>query len=88
MSSPNSDHNSQIKFVEKWLAAKGKNVDTPEMVPWRRTLSYLVNAFDFDNPDYSVTNLPDAPVPHIPHKDAKVSYHKTKCSLRQSNLSQ
>ncbi|KAG4438159.1 hypothetical protein IFR05_006370 [Cadophora sp. M221] len=67
-----SDHNSQIKFVEEWLAAKGKNVDTPEMVPWRRThMSDLVNAFDFDNPDYSVPALPDAPAPH---KDAQGNY--------------
>lgn len=30
-----ADHNSQILFME-WLAAKGKDVVTPEMVPWRR----------------------------------------------------
>ena len=67
-----SDHNSQIKLIEEWLAAKGKNVDTPEMVPWRRAhMSDLVNAFDFDNPDYSVPTLPDA---SAPHKDASGNY--------------
>lgn len=67
-----SDHNSQILFVEEWLAAKGKNVNTNEMVSWRRThMSSLVNAFDFANPDFSIPGLPDAPAPH---KDASGSY--------------
>jgi phospholipase C len=30
------DHNSQIMFIEQWQAAKGRNVTTDEMVPWRR----------------------------------------------------
>lgn len=60
-----SDHNSQIMFVEQWLAAKGHSVTTPEMIPWRRQhMSNLVSAFDFANPDYSFPNLPDAPAPH------------------------
>jgi phospholipase C len=67
-----ADHNSQIMFLEEWLAAKGKNVVTSEMVPWRRQhMSSLVNAFDFDNPDYSLPNIPDAPAPH---KDALGNY--------------
>ncbi|TVY36356.1 Non-hemolytic phospholipase C [Lachnellula subtilissima] len=67
-----SDHNSQILFVEEWLAAKGKNVTTNEMVPWRREhMSSLVNAFDFANPDYSIPGLPDAPAPHT---DASGNY--------------
>jgi len=60
-----SDHNSQILFIEQWLAAKGYNVTTDQMVPWRREhMSNLVSAFDFDNPDYSLPDLPDAPLPH------------------------
>jgi phospholipase C len=60
-----ADHNSQIMFVEEWLAAKGKNAKTDEMVPWRREhMSSLVNAFDFANPDFSLPSLPDAPAPH------------------------
>jgi phospholipase C len=60
-----ADHNSQILFIEEWLAAKGKDVKTNQMVPWRREhMSSLVNAFDFANPDYSLPNIPDAPAPH------------------------
>jgi len=60
-----ADHNSQIMFIEEWLAAKGKNVVTSQMVPWRRQhMSSLVNAFDFANPDFSLPSLPDAPAPH------------------------
>jgi phospholipase C len=60
-----ADHNSQILFIEEWLAAKGKNVTTNQMVPWRRQhMSSLVNAFDFANPNYSLPSLPDAPAPH------------------------
>lgn len=60
-----ADHNSQILFIEEWLAVKGKNVTTNQMNPWRRQhMSSLVNAFDFTNPDYSLPNIPDAPAPH------------------------
>lgn len=60
-----ADHNSQIMFIEEWLAAKGKNVTTNQMAPWRRQhMSSLVNAFDFANPDYSLPALPNAPAPH------------------------
>ena len=53
-----SDHNSQILFIEQWLAAKGYNVTTDQMVPWRREhMSTLMSAFDFDNPDYSLPDL-------------------------------
>lgn len=59
-----SDHSSQILFIEKWLAAKGKNVTTEEMVHWRRQhMGDLVSAFDFENPDFSVPDLPPAPKP-------------------------
>ena len=67
-----ADHNSQIMFVEEWLAAKGKNVVTDQMVPWRRQhMSSLINAFDFANPDFSLPSLPDAPAPHT---DASGNY--------------
>lgn len=60
-----ADHSSQIMFVEEWLAAKGKNVTTNQMNPWRREhMSSLVNAFDFENPDYSLPTIPYAPPPH------------------------
>ena len=60
-----ADHNSQIMFVETWLAAKGVDVKTEQMVEWRREhMSTLVNAFDFENPDFSIPVLPDAPAPH------------------------
>ncbi|KAJ5581601.1 Phosphoesterase [Penicillium sp. DV-2018c] len=60
-----ADHNSQILFVEEWLTARGhKNVRTNEMVPWRRQhMSDLVNALDFDHPDYSLPYIPDAGTP-------------------------
>lgn len=60
-----ADHSSQIQFVEAWQAARGVNVTTDEMVPWRRAhMSDLLAAFDFANPDYSAPVLPDAPAPH------------------------
>ena len=61
-----ADHNSQLLFLETWLAAKGyNNVQTAEMAPWRRAhMSNLVNAFDFSAPDFSVPDLPTAPTPH------------------------
>ncbi|KAJ9133694.1 Phosphoesterase-domain-containing protein [Pleurostoma richardsiae] len=60
-----ADHNSQIMFVEEWQKAKGVDVTTDQMVPWRREhMSNLVSAFDFENPDYSVPELPYAIPPH------------------------
>ncbi|KAL9476434.1 hypothetical protein ACSS6W_006275 [Trichoderma asperelloides] len=67
-----SDHNSQIMFVEKWQAAKGRNVTTDQMVPWRRNhMSDLTDAFDFDNPDYTI---PSIPKPQTPHTDSSGNY--------------
>lgn len=44
----NADHISQIKFLETWLAAKGKNVKTAQIPAWRRAnMANLVKAFDF-----------------------------------------
>jgi phospholipase C len=54
-----ADHNSQLLFLEEWFAARGKKVKTPSMEPWRRNhMSNLVDAFDFEHPDYSVPKLP------------------------------
>ncbi|KAK4574546.1 hypothetical protein LTR86_001387 [Recurvomyces mirabilis] len=65
----NADHNSQIMFVEKWLAAKGHNVKTQEMTAWRRAnMADLTKAFDFDHPDYSIPNMPNASYPSTDSK--------------------
>ena len=60
-----ADHNSQTMFVETWLEALGyKNVRTPNITPWRRAhMSNLVNAFDFNKPDYSLPTVAQAPAP-------------------------
>ncbi|KAJ5759501.1 hypothetical protein N7520_006657 [Penicillium odoratum] len=62
-----ADHNSQILFLEQWLEARGyENVQTPEMVHWRREhMSNLVNALDLDNPDTSLPTIPDAETPDM-----------------------
>ena len=50
------DHNSQILFVEKWLAAKGySDVELTGMATWRRNnMCDFVNAFDFANVSFSL----------------------------------
>ena len=59
-----ADHNSQIMFVEQWLASKGKNVTTTQMNPWRRAnMADLTKAFDFENPDYSIPSMPNISYP-------------------------
>jgi phospholipase C len=66
-----ADHNSQIMFIEEWQKAKGVNVTTDQMVHWRREhMSNLVSAFDFQNPDYSIPSLPEAPEPHTDDQGA------------------
>ncbi|KAJ5212782.1 uncharacterized protein N7498_004428 [Penicillium cinerascens] len=62
-----ADHNSQILFLEQWLEARGyTNVQTPEMVHWRREhMSNLVNALDLDNPDTSLPTIPEAETPEM-----------------------
>lgn len=66
-----TDHTSQIKFIERWQAAKGKDVKTSEIPDWRRSaMGDLVAAFDFENPDYSVPTLPNAATPHTNKKGA------------------
>ncbi|KUJ20808.1 PLC-E protein [Mollisia scopiformis] len=54
-----ADHNSQIMFLEQWLEALGyDNVQSKELPPWRRQhMSNLVNAFDFNNPKYSIPHI-------------------------------
>lgn len=45
-----ADHNSQILFLEKWLAAKGFKITSEEMPAWRRAhMSDLTSTFDFSN---------------------------------------
>ncbi|CAG7918928.1 unnamed protein product [Penicillium olsonii] len=65
-----ADHNSQILFVEEWLTARGySNVRTDQMVSWRRKhMSNLVNALDFDHPDYTLPHIPDAATPETNSK--------------------
>ena len=59
-----SDHNSQILFLEEWQMAKGKNITSNEMAPWRREfMSNLVNAFDFANPNYTAVTFNNAQTP-------------------------
>lgn len=62
-----ADHNSQILFLEQWLTARGyKNIQTDQMVPWRREhMSNLVNALDFDHPDYSIPYIPEVEAPAV-----------------------
>ncbi|KAJ5625030.1 hypothetical protein N7510_001339 [Penicillium lagena] len=80
-----ADHNSQILFVEQWLEARGyKNVVTNEMVPWRRAhMSNLLNAFDFDNPDYSLPNIPVAATPVTNSKGTYVG--SAQCQAKYSS---
>ncbi|KAG8415828.1 hypothetical protein J3459_014035 [Metarhizium acridum] len=54
-----ADHTSDIQFVEEWAAAHGyKEVRTKALTQWRRDhMSNLVNAFDFDNPDFSKPSI-------------------------------
>ncbi|KAF8510409.1 extracellular phospholipase C [Hysterangium stoloniferum] len=64
-----SDHSSQIMFLEKWLASKGKNVTTNQLNSWRReNMADLTDLFDFAHPDLSIPSLP---VPTPPMTDSK-----------------
>lgn len=45
-------------FLEAWAAANGYNVKNDNISPWRRShMTNMVNAFDFNNPDYSLPNI-------------------------------
>ncbi|PMD34958.1 putative hemolytic phospholipase C precursor [Hyaloscypha variabilis F] len=61
-----ADHSSILQFLEEYLTAKGySGVNTTQLSDWRRDhMSNLINAFDFENPDYSIPVLPqpDAPI--------------------------
>lgn len=59
-----ADHSSQIMFLEKWLASKGKQFTQSTINPWRRAnMADLTKAFDFDHPDYSIPSMPNASYP-------------------------
>ena len=50
-----TDHTSVLKLIEKRF-----NVSIPNISPWRRAvMGDLINAFDFQNPDYSFPVMPD-----------------------------
>lgn len=59
-----SDHTSTLKFMEEWVGKDkhGKYLAPATNIPpfARKTSSNLVNAFDFDHPDYSIPKF--APV--------------------------
>lgn len=45
-----TDHTSDMLFIEEWAKANGYNVFNENITPWRRNhMSNLVNAFDFNN---------------------------------------
>ncbi|KAF1983373.1 non-hemolytic phospholipase C precursor [Aulographum hederae CBS 113979] len=78
-----ADHSSQIMFVEKWLAAKGKTVTSTQIPSWRRShMTDLTKAFDFSKPDYSLPTIPDIAAPSV---DSKGKYNGA--SLCQSSHS-
>ncbi|TVY15315.1 Non-hemolytic phospholipase C [Lachnellula arida] len=66
-----ADHSSMLLFLEEYLTAKGynrDNVTADQLSDWRREhMSTLINAFDFDHPDYSI---PDIPTPDLPISDS------------------
>ncbi|KAL2206868.1 non-hemolytic phospholipase c [Sarocladium strictum] len=64
-----ADHTSALQFLEKYLEARGyEGIVADQISDWRREhMSDLVNAFDFENPDYSI---PDLPVPRDPIRGA------------------
>ncbi|KAH8809442.1 putative non-hemolytic phospholipase C precursor [Xylogone sp. PMI_703] len=60
-----TDHTSDTLFVEQWAAAKGyRGVHSKEMTQWRRAhMSNMVNALDFENPDFSKPRIARAEQP-------------------------
>ncbi|RLM00063.1 hypothetical protein CFD26_103529 [Aspergillus turcosus] len=60
-----TDHTSDIMFAEAWAAAQGyEGVYSQEITPWRRaTMSNLLNAFDWENPDFTKPNIYQVPKP-------------------------
>ncbi|KAM3459564.1 hypothetical protein MY5147_009877 [Beauveria neobassiana] len=48
------DHTSDLMFIEAWAQANGYDVKNEGITPWRRAhMTNMVNAFDFNKPDYS-----------------------------------
>lgn len=80
-----ADHNSQILFLESWLNSKGINVTIQKMPDWRRQyMSNLVNAFDFENLNYTTFEINDAQTPitnfagnHLGTIDCLMEYKQT-----------
>ncbi|HEY3906400.1 MAG TPA: phospholipase C, phosphocholine-specific [Streptosporangiaceae bacterium] len=65
------NHTSMLQFLETWTGARALNV-----TDWRRSISGdLTAAFDFENPDFSIPNLPDT-VPLITQSDAEKAFPK------------
>jgi phospholipase C len=54
------DHTSQLRFLERWLTAKGiSDVGVPNLSDWRRsTVGDLTSALNFAAPDTSQRTLP------------------------------
>jgi phospholipase C len=60
-----------LQFLETWTGARALNI-----TDWRRSISGdLTAAFDFENPDFSIPNLPDT-VPLITQSDAEKAFPK------------
>ncbi|KAK2601767.1 hypothetical protein QQS21_004651 [Conoideocrella luteorostrata] len=56
--SETGDHTSDIMFLEAWAAAHGYNMTNSNITPWRRQhMTNMVNAFDFESPDYSLPQI-------------------------------
>ncbi|KAG5927950.1 hypothetical protein E4U42_001487, partial [Claviceps africana] len=71
------DHTSDLLFIEAWAAANGYNTTAVStegiLTPWRRRhMTDMVNAFDFDGPDYSVPKLTPVRTPE-PRNDTNWS---------------
>lgn len=62
-----SDHTSTLKFMEEYVGkdSNGKYLAPAVNIPpfARKTSSNLVNAFDFDNPDYTIPKFDPVPKP-------------------------
>ncbi|KAI9717574.1 MAG: hypothetical protein M1828_007135 [Chrysothrix sp. TS-e1954] len=70
-----ADHTSQIMFVEKWLAAKGKTVKSGQIPAWRRAnMADLTKAFDFSKPDLTIPAIPAAVSPSTNSKGSYNGY--------------
>ncbi|KAJ6440221.1 non-hemolytic phospholipase C precursor [Purpureocillium lavendulum] len=58
------DHTSDILFIEAWAEANGYNLSASGITQWRRQhMTNMVNAFDFENPDYSLPHLTSVRTP-------------------------